>query len=170
MKTRFLIATTIVIGIIISGIAAYLFVQMYDCMYPPVWMKTPRSGLDHCWELFLNGHLPDWSDAREDHAKKQTHKLESIERYKNKSEVVAFHARYNDVNVSVRDDHISYFAGNDDGFQVRMNIHFDDSYEITHLKFYCWTGNELHREVAQEDVLGYLENQYCMASSEKNSK
>ena len=170
MKTRLLIITTIATGIIISGIAAYLFDQMYDCLNPPVWMKTPRSGLDHCWELFLNGHLPDWSDAREDYAKKQAHKLESIERYKDKSEVVAFYTKYNDANVSVRDDHISYFAGNENGFHVRMNVYFDDSYDLTHLKFYCWVGDELQHEVAQENVLSYLGNQYCMTSSEENRK
>ena len=98
MKTRLLIIIVIAIGMIISGIAVYLFDQMYDCLNPPLWMKTHRFGFDRCWELFLNGHLPDWSDAREDHAKKQAHKLESIERYKNKPEVVAFYAKYDDAD------------------------------------------------------------------------
>ena len=64
MKTR--LVAVIIIVVIISGIVVYLFDQMYDCLYPPMWMKTPRFGFDRCWELFLNGHLPDWSDARED--------------------------------------------------------------------------------------------------------
>ncbi len=143
---------------------------MHDCLYPPIWMKTPHSGIDHCWELFLNGHLPDWSDAREDHVKKQAHRSESIERYKDKPEVVAFYAKYDDANASVRDDHISYFAGNGGDFQVRMNRYFDDRYAPIHMKFYCWIGDKLHHEVAQEDVLRYLENRVCMSPSEEKGK
>ena len=100
--------------------------------------------------------------SREDHAKKQAHKLESIERYKDKPEVMAFYAKYVDANVSVRDDHISYFAGNNDDFQVRMNPYFDDLYDLTHMKFYCRVGDKLRHEVAQEDVLSYLENHICI--------
>ncbi|WP_368423330.1 hypothetical protein [Nitrosopumilus sp.] len=170
MKTRLLIIIMIVFGIIISGITVYLFDQMYDCLYPPLWMKTPRSSFNHCWELFLNGHLPDWSDAREDYAKKQAHKLESIERYKDKPEVVAFYAKYDDANVSVQDAHVSYFAGNDDDFHVRMNLYFDGSYDLTHMRFYCWIGDKLQHEVAQEDILSYLKNPYCMTLSEENKK
>ncbi|MEX0862899.1 hypothetical protein [Nitrosopumilus sp.] len=170
MKTRLLIIIMIVFGIIISGITVYLFDQMYDCLYPPLWMKTPRSSFNHCWELFLNGHLPDWSDAREDYAEKQAHKLTLIERYKDKPEVVAFYAKYDDANVSVQDAHVSYFAGNDDDFHVRMNLYFDGSYDLTHMRFYCWIGDKLQHEVAQEDILSYLKNPYCMTLSEENKK
>ncbi|MCH9657652.1 hypothetical protein K0U27_02970 [archaeon] len=170
MRTVFLILILTVIGIMILGVAVYVLDQMYDCLYPPMWMKTPRSDVDHCWELFLNGNLPDWHDAQEDHAKKQAHKLESIERYKDKPEVMAFYAKYVDANVSVRDDHISYFAGNNDDFQVRMNLYFNDLYDLTYMEFYCWIGDELRHEVAQEDVLSYLENRICMYSVEEKIK
>ena len=163
MKTRFI--AVIIIGIIVSGTTVYLYDQMYDCLNPPMWMKTPRFGFDRCWELFLNGYLPDWSDAREDYAKKQTHKLESIERYKDKPEVVAFYDKYDDANVSVREDHISYFAGNEDDFRVRMNLYFDENYDLTHMKFYCYVGGELQTEVAQEDIVSYLQKYHCQTVS-----
>lgn len=161
MKTRLLIITMIVIGIIISGIAVYLFDQMYDCLYPPIWMKTPRSGFDHCWELFLNGYLPDWSDAREDYAKKQAHKLELIERYKDKPEVVAFYAKYDDVQASVREDHVSYFAGSDNDALMRMNIFFDENQTITEIDTHCYFQKVHQYEISQEDIVNIFEKYDC---------
>lgn len=40
---------------------------------------------------------------------------------------LAFYAKYNDAQTSVREDHISYFAGSDDDALMRMNIFFDEN-------------------------------------------
>ncbi len=81
--------------------------------------------------------------------------------YKDKPEVVAFYDKYDDADVSVREDHVSYFAGNGDDFRVRMNMYFDGNYDLTHMKFYCYVGDKLQHEVAQEDILNYLQNFHC---------
>ena len=75
MKTKFIVV--IIIAVVILSTTAYLFDQMYDCLYPPHWLKTLPFSLDMCWELFLNGHLPDWLDVREDYAKKQRELIEN---------------------------------------------------------------------------------------------
>ena len=69
MKTRLLIV--IGIGVVASGSITYLYAQMYDCLNPPIWMKGPPTGFDRCWKLFLNGHLPDYSDDRDRYENKQ---------------------------------------------------------------------------------------------------
>ena len=84
-----------------------------------------------------------------------------LELYKDKPEVIAFYDKYDDADVSVREDHVSYFAGNGDDFRVRMNMYFDDSYDLTHMKFYCYVGGVLRTEVAQEDIVSYLEKYTC---------
>ncbi len=81
--------------------------------------------------------------------------------YKDKPEVVAFYDKYDDANVSVREDHVSYFAGNGDDFRVRMNMYFDDSYDLTHMKFYCYVGGVLQTEAAPENIMTYLEKWTC---------
>ena len=135
---------------------------MYDCLNPPLWMKIPRFGFEHCWELFLNGHLPDWSDAREDHAREQAHRKKMIELFSEIPEVVAFYAKHEDTKVSVQDDHVSYFAGNEESFHPRMNLHYDEKNELTHMKFYCFDDRGVQYEVPQEDILYYLENNDCL--------
>ncbi len=68
MKTRLIVL--IISGVIISGSFAFVYAQMYDCLNPPMWMKGPRSSFDHCWGLFLNGYLPDYTDEREKYEEK----------------------------------------------------------------------------------------------------
>lgn len=69
MKTKFIAA--IIIGVIISGTAIYLYDQMYDCLYPPMWMKFPRHyGIDDCLQMYYDGTLPDYTIARENHEEK----------------------------------------------------------------------------------------------------
>ena len=62
MKTRLIVL--IISGVIISGSFAFVYTQMYDCMYPPSWMKLPRpSGfvnLPDCLEKYWAGTLPDY--------------------------------------------------------------------------------------------------------------
>jgi len=81
--------------------------------------------------------------------------------YKDKPEVVAFYDKYNDANVSVREDHVSYFAGNGDDFRVRMNLYFDENYDLTHMRFYCYVGGQLQHEVPQEDIVSHLQKYHC---------
>ena len=160
MKTKLIAA--IIIGVIISAGAGYLYDQMYDCLFPPMWMKLPRVySLGDCLQMYAAGTLPDWTKAREDHAKKQTRNMELIEQYKDKPEVVAFYAKYDDANVSVGEDFVSYSAGNVDDFRVRMNLYFDENYDLDYMDFHCYVGREPQTEVAQSFILKYLANYDC---------
>lgn len=124
-------------------------------------MKGSPSSFSRCWGLFVNGHLPDYSDDQEDYAKKQTHSMELIERYKDTPEVIAFYAKYEDAQASIRDDHVSYFAGNEDDFRVRMNLFFDENYEIENIEFHCYVDREHQTEVPQTFILRYLKDWTC---------
>ena len=53
---------------------------------------------------------------------------------------------------------------------MKKSLLFDTLVEITHMKFYCWIGDKLQHEVAQEDILSYLESHHCMTLSEENRK
>ena len=58
MKTRFI--AVIIIGVIISAGAGYLYDQMYDCLFPPTWMKIPRSyGFGDCLQMYAGGAMAD---------------------------------------------------------------------------------------------------------------
>ena len=81
--------------------------------------------------------------------------------YKDKPEVIAFYAKYDDADVSVREDHISYFAGNEDDFRVRMNLYFDENYELDHIEFYCYVDRVPQTEVSETFILKYLEKYDC---------
>jgi len=85
----------------------------------------------------------------------------TLEDIKNNPVVEAFYARYDNSWESVRSDHVSYSAGNEDDFLVRMNLYFDESYDLTHMEFYCFVEGKLQHEVAQEDILNYLQNFHC---------
>lgn len=159
MKTKLI--TLIIVGATLFGSFSFVYALMYDCLNPPLWMKTPQFDLRKCWGLLLNGNLPDWSQAREDYAKKQAHSMELIERYKNMPEVDAFYDTYEDANVSVRDDHVSYFAGSEDDFHVRMNLFFDENYDLDHMDFHCYYQNEHQFEFPQEDIVSKLEKYDC---------
>ena len=64
LKTRILIIG-IIAAIIVSSTFVYLYDQMYDCLNPPVWIKHPRHyGLDDCLRMYLDGTLPDYTQAR----------------------------------------------------------------------------------------------------------
>jgi len=160
MKNK--LTALIITGVIIFGGSAYLYDQMYDCLFPPTWLKIPRSySLGDCLQKYADGTLPDFTKTREDHAEKQALKMELIERYKDMPEVVAFYAKYDDANVSVRDDHLSYFTGHEDDFVVRMNLYFDKNYELDYIQFHCYVGRELQDDVAQTFILRYLKDYDC---------
>jgi len=161
MKTKFIAA--IMIGVIISTGAGYLYDQTYDCLFPPMWIKIPRSySLGDCLQMYADGTLPDYTNAREDHAENQARNMELIDRYKDESVVKAFYVKYDDANVSGGNDFVSYSAGNNDDFRVRMNLYFDESYELKNLRLYCYIDGELQHEIAQEDILNYLKNYHCL--------
>ena len=160
MRTRFF--TIIMIGIIIASGSAYLYDQMYDCLNPPMWIKHPRHyGLDDCLQMYYNRTLPDYTQARENYAQEQAHREKMIEIFSEIPEVVVFYAKYDDANVSVRDDHVSYFAGKEKGSQPRMNLYYDTNDEFTHMRFYCFYDGSVQNEVAQEDIMHYLKSSEC---------
>ena len=160
MKTKFLVLIAAVI--IISSSFVYLHDQMYDCLNPPLWMKIPYFGLEKCFQLLFNGNLPDWTQAREDYAKKQALRIKLIESFNNTPEVSAFYAKHDDAKVSVKDDHVLYFAGNEDNTFVRMKFYFDKNYGLDYIDFHCFVKGEFQHDVAQEDILHYLENKECL--------
>jgi len=84
-----------------------------------------------------------------------------LERYKNLPEVKAFYEKYDDTDVLVRADHLSYFAGNEDDFRVRMNLYFDENYDLKDIDFHCYVARQHKTEVAQEDILSYLKKYEC---------
>ena len=89
-------------------------------------------------------------------------------------QVVEFYKKYNSgdskFHVSVRDAHVSYFTENDDGFNSRMNLYYNQNNENTHMRFYCFNDNSLQYEVAQEDILHYLKNNDCVSPNTKKNQ
>lgn len=171
MKTKFF--AIILIGIVVASGSAYLYEQMYDCLNPPEWLKFPRSyGADDCMKMYYDGTLPDWSKERERNAQEQTHKEEMVELFSDIPEVVAFYEKYDDddVNVSVRDDHVSYFAGQESGFQSRMNLYYTPDNELTHMRFYCFNDGSVQYEVTQEDITHYLKNKDCTSNNSSENQ
>lgn len=152
----------IAMGIVIVSGSAYLYGQMHDCLNPPEWLKLPRShGFDDCMKMYYDGEISDWSKERERHTAEQAHRVEITELFSNVPEVMAFYEKYDDVNVSVRVDHVSYFTGSEDGLQPRMNLHHTAENYLTHVKFYCFNDGSVQTEVPQEDIVYYLENRDC---------
>ena len=84
-----------------------------------------------------------------------------LELYKDTPEVIAFYAKYEGTQVSVRDDHVSYFAGNEDDYRVRMNLEFDENYEIDNIEFHCYVQREHQTEVPQTFILKFLKDWTC---------
>ena len=84
-----------------------------------------------------------------------------LERYKDESVVKAFHDRYDDVKQYVQYDRVNYSSGNEDNF-VRMSLYYDENLEITHKKLFCHFDGKFQHEIAEEDILSYLQNFHCM--------
>ena len=159
MKTGFIVA--IIIGVLIFGSATYVYSQMYDCLNPPLWMKIPRFGFEKCFQLFIDGNLPDWTQAKQDYESKQALKNQLIERFKDKPEVIAFYSIYEDAKISVRDDHISYFSGSEDDYFARMNLVFDENYNVTNIDFHCYFQRTHQYEFPQEDIVNNISKFNC---------
>ena len=164
MKSVYLIP--IIITAIILGSLTFVYSQMYDCLNPPLWMKVPHFGFERCFELFLTGNLPDWSQAKEEYAKQQAIRNKLIENFKNNPEVMAFFTNYPDAKVSVRDAHVSYFSGNEDGFFIRLNLFFDENHSLDYYDLHCYFQNVHQFEIAQEDIVSKLEKLECRKSGD----
>lgn len=102
-------------------------------------------------------------------------------RYKDQPEVVAFYQKYPDALEEVQDDRISYVAGSDDGFKVRMNLLFKNSideyslvynnnYDLDHIEFHCYYQKVHQFEFAQEDIVTALSNHDCEKISKINNE
>ena len=104
----------------------------------------------------------------------KTDEKKKIERSSSIPQVVEFYKKYNSgdskFHVSVRDTHVSYFTENDDGFNVRMNLYYNQNNENTHMRLYCSNDNGIQYEVAQEDILHYLKNNDCVFPNVKQNK
>ena len=160
MKIKLIVLSIIGIGLLLG--VGYLYSEMYDCLYPPTWMKIPRQyTFVDCLQKYSDGTLPDYTQAREDFAETQARNSELIERFESLPEVNAFYAKYDDANVSVREDHLSYFSGREDDLLVRMNLFFEENYELHHIDFHCYYQNTHLVEIAQEDIVYHLENRDC---------
>ncbi len=85
-----------------------------------------------------------------------------IDHYKDTPEVKAFYTKYDDVDVSAKDDYVSYSAGNKTDFRIRMNLYFDENHEITNMDLLCYVGNNSSYDMPQEDILYYLEHYHCL--------
>ena len=77
-------------------------------------------------------------------------KLENL--YSYEPAVIAFYETYDDVQVSVRDDHVSYFSGSNDSYFVRMNLVFDENQDITDVDFHCYFQRVHQYELPQEHI------------------
>ena len=84
-----------------------------------------------------------------------------LEYYKTLPEVKAFYAKYNDAQASVREDHISYFAGSDDDTLMRMNVFFDENQTLDHIDTHCYFQKIHQYEIPQEDIVNKLEKYDC---------
>ena len=82
-------------------------------------------------------------------------------------EVIAFYAKYNNAQASVRDNHISYFAGNEDGFLMRMNMFFDKNHTLDHMDLHCYFQKAHQFEVPQEDIVNRLEKYDCQKTRDR---
>lgn len=88
-----------------------------------------------------------------------------LENFQDQPEVEAFYTTYPDALEEIRDDHVSYFAGSEDDYHVRMNIFFDENYELDHIDFHCYYKREHQFEFPQEDIASKIEKYECKKSS-----
>ena len=43
-----------------------------------------------------------------------------------------------------------------------MNFYFNNNYELDYIDFHCFVEGEFQHDVAQEDIIHYLENKECL--------
>lgn len=164
MTNRRIAVFVIIASIGVLSFLAYLYDQMYDCLNPPMWIKHPMHyELGDCIQMYVLGTLPDYTQIRENYAKEQAHRNDMVESFSDLPEVVAFYEKHgDDAKVSVRYDHVSYFAKDSESFHPRMNLHYDENNALTQMRFYCFDDTSVQYEVAQEDIVYYLKNKDCV--------
>ena len=80
----------------------------------------------------------------------ESNKLENL--YSSQPAVREFYDTYDEVQVSVREDHVSYFSGSDEGYFVRMNLFFDENHDIINIDFHCYFQRVHQYELPQEHI------------------
>ena len=110
-----------------------------------------------------------------------TMKESLLMRYKDQPEVVAFYQKYPDAVEEVRYDRISYVAGSDDDFKIRMNLFFKNSqdnysglynndFDLDYIDLKCYFQREHQTDVAESFILTYLKDYPCEKSDSSNTK
>lgn len=87
-----------------------------------------------------------------------------LENYKKITEhptVKAFYEKYPDAVEEIRNDHISYAAGSDEGFKVRMKMYFDEKYVLDHVDFKCYFQRIPQNDVPESFIVRYLKDFEC---------
>ena len=95
----------------------------------------------------------------------QSVKESLLMRYQDVPEVVAFYAKYNDAQASVREDHISYVSGSDEGLKIRMNLFFNEDNAIIDKSLTCYYKRAFQFESSSEDVPYRLQSNECKQST-----
>ena len=135
-------------------------------------LQMDCEDLNHLYPEFPSEEVADaWITRMHECLNEQEndeHKV--IELFKNTPEVKAFHMQYQDAQTSVRDDHVSYFSGSEDGYLVRMNLYFDENYVLTNTDFHCYYKKVHQFEMPQEDIATTLSKYDCKTYSEMNNE
>lgn len=129
--------------------------------FDPLWKEQVFPLMDYCddtgdFKMNVVDEKLKW-----DFVISSLHDNTVIEKYKDLSEVVAFYAKYPDADEEVRSDHVSYFAGSDDGFKVRMNLYFDENHDLDYMNLKCYLNRELQTDVPENFISKYLEDFTC---------
>jgi hypothetical protein len=104
-----------------------------------------------------------WTDTEYD-------KNKMVELFQNSPEVREFYAVYDGAEKSVRDDHVSYFAGSEDGYLARMSMFFDENYALDHIEFHCYFQKTHRFELAQDQIPSKLAKYDCKEITESESE
>ncbi|KAF6243197.1 hypothetical protein C6988_04515 [Nitrosopumilus sp. b1] len=75
--------------------------------------------------------------------------------------IEAFYLRYGDVYPTVKSDHVSYHAGGDEGFSARLNLYFDNRYNLQYIEFHCYEDKQHRYEIAEEWIVRHLQSHHC---------
>lgn len=125
-------------------------------------LKMDCEDLNHLYPEFPSEDVADaWITRMHECLNQQDQLLELIELFKNTPEVKAFHIQYEDAQASLRDDHISYFSGNENDYLVRMNIFFDENYVLENIDFHCYYQKVHQFELPHEDLASKIEKYDC---------
>ena len=137
-------------------------------------LRMDCEDLNHFYPEFPNEDVADaWITRMHECLNEQEkvndeHKV--IELFKNTPEVKAFHLQYEDAQTSLRDDHISYFSGSEDGYLVRMNLYFDENYALENMDFHCYHQKVHQFELPQENMTSKIEKYDCKEYGESKNE